>query len=87
MLVLLVGNLSGELISLTGQQGALLSINLFSFNDLLLLRLISFVLRPAGVLLFSGVGQQPAPPAVCLLFGAIQPLVIAALLQDQRPAG
>lgn len=41
----------------------------------------------AGVLLFSGVGQQPAPPAVCLLFGAVQPLVIAALLQDQRPAG
>lgn len=41
----------------------------------------------AGVLLFSGVGKQPAPPAVCLLFGAVQPLVIAALLQDQRPAG
>lgn len=41
----------------------------------------------AGVLLFSGVGQQPAPPAVCLLLGAIQPLVIAALLQDQRPTG
>lgn len=43
--------------------------------------------RPAGVLLFSGVGQQPASPAVCLLFGALQPLLVSALLQNQHPAG
>lgn len=32
-------------------------------------------------------GQQPVSPAVCLLSGAIQPLVGPALLQDQRPPG
>lgn len=42
---------------------------------------------PAGVLLFSGVGREPESPAVCLLSGAIQPLLLSALLQDQRPTG